>query len=89
VRVGAAFVELSTQRITEAGAPTVLREAGDRGLAVHVGAMVSELPGAFAAARAVEAPLVVAVDDAIERADPSSRSPTPTSSCEGTCSRCT
>ena len=42
-----------------------------RGLGVHVGAMVSELPQAFAAARAVQAPLIVAVDDAIERTDQS------------------
>jgi sugar phosphate isomerase/epimerase len=69
VKVGAAFVELSAARVTGAGAAAVLQEARSRGLAVHVDAMVSALPAAFAAARAVEAPFVVAVDDAIERAD--------------------
>jgi sugar phosphate isomerase/epimerase len=69
VKVGAEFVELSVGRVTAAGAPAVLGEARSRGLAVHVDAMVSELPAAFAAARALEARFIVAVDDAIERAD--------------------
>jgi len=65
----AAFVELSVRRVMSAGGPAVAAEARRRGLGVHVGAMVSELPEAFVAARAVESPLIVAVDDAIERMD--------------------
>jgi sugar phosphate isomerase/epimerase len=73
VKIGAAFVELSVRRMQDAGAPAVAKEARRRGLGIHVGAMVSELPDAFAAARAVGAPLIVAVDDAIERTDLSRR----------------
>jgi sugar phosphate isomerase/epimerase len=69
VRVRAEFVELSVRRVTDTGVPAVAAEARRRGLGVHVGAMVSELPHAFQAARAVGAPLIVAVDDAIERSD--------------------
>jgi sugar phosphate isomerase/epimerase len=69
VRIGAAFVELPSRQVADFGAPDLRREARARGLGVHVGAMVSELPVAFPVARAVEASLVVAVDDAIERAD--------------------
>jgi sugar phosphate isomerase/epimerase len=65
-------VELATGRVA-AGPEVVRAEAARRGLAVHVSAMVSELPAAFAAARAVGAPYVVAVDDAIERPDTSRR----------------
>jgi sugar phosphate isomerase/epimerase len=69
VKIGAEFVELSVRRVMDAGASAVAEEARRRGLGVHIGAMVSELPHAFAAARVVDAPLIVAVDDAIERAD--------------------
>jgi sugar phosphate isomerase/epimerase len=71
VKIGAQFVELSVRRVVDAGAGAVAEEARRRGLGVHVGAMVSELSQAFAAARAVQAPLIVAVDDAIERTDQS------------------
>jgi sugar phosphate isomerase/epimerase len=69
VKIRAAFVELSVRRMMDAGTPTVADEARRRGLGVHVGAMVSELSEAFAVARAIESPLIVAVDDAIERTD--------------------
>jgi sugar phosphate isomerase/epimerase len=69
VSIRAEFVELSVRRVTDRGVPAVAVEARRRGLGVHVGAMVSELPHAFQAASAVGAPLIVAVDDAIERSD--------------------
>jgi sugar phosphate isomerase/epimerase len=72
-KIGAEFVELSVGRVRDAGGPAVAAEARRRGLGIHVGAMVSELGSAFEAARAVAAPLIVAVDDAIERADLSRR----------------
>jgi sugar phosphate isomerase/epimerase len=73
VRLRAEFVELSARRVAERGAEALLGSARARGLGVHVGAMVSELAAAFPLAGAVEAPLVVAVDDAIERAELSRR----------------
>jgi len=69
VKIRTEFVELSVRRVTDAGAPAVAAHARRRGLSVHVGAMVSELPEAFPVARAIAAPLIVAVDDAIERSD--------------------
>ena len=68
VKLGAEFVELPTSRIA-ADPDGVRAEVERRALGVHVSAMVSDLTGAFAAARAVGAPFVVAVDDAIERTD--------------------
>ncbi len=73
VKLGAEFVELSVGRILGAGPVAVTDAARRRGLGVHVGSMVSELEAAFGAADAVAAPLIVAVDDAIERADRSRR----------------
>ncbi len=73
VRLGVAFVELSARRVIGAGPAAVAAEARHRGLGIHIGAMVSELPDAFVVAHAVGAPLIVAVDDAIERADLSRR----------------
>jgi hypothetical protein len=72
-RIGAQFVELSVGRVRDAVAPAVAAEVRRRGLGIHVGAMVSELGAAFETARAIAAPLIVAVDDAIERADLSRR----------------
>jgi sugar phosphate isomerase/epimerase len=69
VKIQADFVELSVRRVVDAGPATVSSEARRRRLGVHVGAMVSELSQAFAAARAIESPLIAAVDDAIERSD--------------------
>ena len=69
VRLRAEFVELSARRVAEYGAEALRQSARARGLGVHVGAMVSELAAAFQLAGAVGAPLVVAVDDAIERAE--------------------
>ena len=69
VKLGAEFVELSARRVIDAGPQAVLKETRRRRLGLHIGAMVSELADAFAVAHAVAAPLIVAVDDAIERAD--------------------
>jgi sugar phosphate isomerase/epimerase len=69
VKIRAEFVELSVRRVMDAGAPTVVAAARRRRLGVHIGAMVSELQDAFRAACAIASPLIVAVDDAIERAD--------------------
>ena len=69
VKIRAAFVELSVRRVMDAGTPMLVEEARRRGLGVHIGAMVSELSEAFEAARAIGSPLIVAVDDAIERTD--------------------
>jgi sugar phosphate isomerase/epimerase len=71
VKIGAAFVELPVGRLLDAGLPAVERELRQRQLGIHVGAMVSELPRACEAARALGAPLIVVVDDAIERPDAS------------------
>jgi hypothetical protein len=68
VKLGAEFVELSARRVIVGGPQTVLKESRRR-LGIHIGAMVSELTDAFVAAYAVGAPLIVAVDDAIERAE--------------------
>ena len=62
VRLRAEFVELSARRVAEYGAEAIRRSAQAR-------ATVSELAAAFQLAGAVGAPLVVAVDDAIERAE--------------------
>jgi len=69
VKLGAEFVELSTRRVIVGGPQAVLKETRRRRLGIHIGAMVSELTDAFVAAHAVGAPLIVAVDDAIERAE--------------------
>jgi sugar phosphate isomerase/epimerase len=69
VKLGAEFVELSARRVTGAGPRAVLKEARRRRLGIHIGAMISELADAFVVAHAVGAPLIVAVDDAIERAE--------------------
>lgn len=69
VKLRAEFVELSARRVIAAGPQAVLEETRRRRLGIHVGAMVSELADAFVVAHAVAAPLIVAVDDGIERAD--------------------
>lgn len=69
VKLGAEFVELSARRVIVGGPQAVLKETRRRRLGIHIGAMVSELTDAFVAAHAVGAPLIVAVDDAIERAE--------------------
>ena len=69
VKLGAEFVELPVRRVIGTGPQAVLKEIRRRGLGIHIGAMVSELADAFVVAHAVGAPLIVAVDDAIERAE--------------------
>ena len=69
VKLGAEFVELPARRVIGTGPLAVLKEIRRRGLGIHIGAMVSELADAFVVAHAVGAPLIVAVDDAIERTD--------------------
>ena len=69
VKLGAEFVELSARRVIGGGPQAVLKDTRRRRLGIHIGAMVSELTDAFVAAHAVGAPLIVAVDDAIERAE--------------------
>ena len=69
VKLGAEFVELPARRVIGTGPLAVLKEIRRRGLGIHIGAMVSELADAFVVAHAVGAPLIIAVDDAIERAE--------------------
>ena len=73
VKLRAQFVELSGRRIVAEGAEGVSRETVARGLGVHVNAGASELAPAFAAARALKAPVIVIFDDSIERVDASRR----------------
>ncbi|HTU03454.1 MAG TPA: sugar phosphate isomerase/epimerase family protein [Candidatus Sulfotelmatobacter sp.] len=73
VSLGAQFIELSGKRMTNEGLDRVARQLRDRGLTVHVNCQVSELPVAFAAAKALGAPFIIVYDDAVERADMSRR----------------
>jgi sugar phosphate isomerase/epimerase len=73
VKVRAQFVELPSGRITAESAAEVARELGARKLRVHVNGAASGLASAFAAARRLNAPVIVVGDDGIERSDASRR----------------
>jgi sugar phosphate isomerase/epimerase len=71
VKLGARFIELPCRRLAGSGAAGALAQAEARGVSIHVNALVSEAPEAFAAARLVRAPYIVIADDCIERMDAS------------------
>jgi sugar phosphate isomerase/epimerase len=73
VKVGARFVELSSERVSGEGIAAVGRELAARHLRIHVGSGVANLEAAFGVARALDAPVIVMFDDGIERVDGSRR----------------
>jgi sugar phosphate isomerase/epimerase len=73
VKVRAQFVELSSRRIAGEGIPAVRKELDARSLRIHVNAGASDLAAGFGVARALDAPVIVLFDDAIERVDGSRR----------------
>ena len=67
----AQFVELAASRIARDGIEHVRRELAARSLGIHVNCATSELAAAMKVAQALESPIVVVFDDAVERADTS------------------
>jgi sugar phosphate isomerase/epimerase len=73
ISLAAQFIELSAKRMTDEGLERVGRQIAARGLGVHVNCLSSEIRLGFSAARALQAPIIVLYDDAVERADMSRR----------------
>jgi sugar phosphate isomerase/epimerase len=67
----AQFVELAASRITRDGIERVRHELATHSLGIHVNCATSELAAAMKVAQALESPIVVVFDDAVERADTS------------------
>jgi len=65
------FVELAASRITRDGIEQVRHELMESGLGIHVDCATSELAATMKIAQALESPIVVVFDDAVERADTS------------------
>lgn len=71
VTLKARFVELAVGRITHDGVESIRRDLTSRGLGLHVNCATSELAAAMAAAAALDAPIIVVFDDAVERSNDS------------------
>jgi sugar phosphate isomerase/epimerase len=67
----AQFVELAASRITRDGIERVRHELATHSLGIHVNCATSELAAAMKVAQALDSPIVVVFDDAVERADTS------------------
>jgi sugar phosphate isomerase/epimerase len=69
VELKAQFVELSIERIGQAGVEVLGRHLASRGLTLHVNCSTSGLAAAFLAAQEIGSPYIVVFDDAVERPD--------------------